>query len=254
MPASAKGLVALTLLAAAVAVFAADSADVAQMILTGYYDSECLNPLPQTSHPNPQKCSAGECCSRSDGTTSIKLVSCGLHINAVVYSDEKCESPIVKKSQQNGQIKLDLRKCNPTSGIFFAPGSFYKAECVVSDAPAPPPPPCMCCRAHSSCISPSCCLSRSAELTPPSYALKLLIPDTETGAREVPSGVQRHHQHCLRRNFCLHHLHERQGVPRHAPRHRAQASIRLIFFNLISSLSILHCPCVGPVAPVTLRC
>ncbi len=139
MPASAKGLVALTLLAAAVAVFAADSADVAQMILTGYYDSECLNPLPQTSHPNPQKCSAGECCSRSDGTTSIKLVSCGLHINAVVYSDEKCESPIVKKSQQNGQIKLDLRKCNPTSGIFFAPGSFYKAECVVSDAPAPPP-------------------------------------------------------------------------------------------------------------------
>jgi len=134
MPSSAANIVmALALLAAAAAVCsAADSADVAQMILTGYYDSECLNPLPQTSHPNPQKCSLGECCSRSDGTTSIKLVSCGLHVNAVVYSDEKCESPIVKKTQQNGQIKLDLRKCSPTSGIFFAPGSFYKVECVVS--------------------------------------------------------------------------------------------------------------------------
>jgi hypothetical protein len=97
----------------------------------------------------------------------------------------------------------------------------------------------MCCRTHSSCISPSCCLSRSVDLTPPSSALKLLIPDTETGAREVPSGVQRHHQHSLRRNFRLHHLHERQGVPRHAPRHRAQDSIRLIF--AISSAACLFC-------------
>jgi hypothetical protein len=50
----------------------------------------------------------------------------------VVYSDDSCQNPIVKKSQLDGAIKLDLKKCNPTSGIFFAPGSFYKADCVVS--------------------------------------------------------------------------------------------------------------------------
>ncbi len=148
MPALSHSLFALALLFSGIV--ASFSQEQTRMILTGYYDSECLNPLPQTSHPNPQICAVGQCCSRSDGTTSLKLISCGeslhfewfenaashspagSHVNAVVYSDEKCETPIVKKSQLDGGIKLELKTCSPTSGIFFAPGSFYKADCVVS--------------------------------------------------------------------------------------------------------------------------
>ena len=160
MPAPAYSAFAVVLLASAFVV--CFSQEQTRMILSGYYDSECLNPLPQTSHPNPQICAVGQCCSRSDGTTSLKLISCGertlfppplprpppfhphsapspsltldsgSHVNAVVYSDEKCETPIVKKSQLDGGIKLELKVCSPTSGIFFAPGSFYKADCVVS--------------------------------------------------------------------------------------------------------------------------
>jgi hypothetical protein len=68
-------LLALALLFSAIVV--SFSQEQTRMILTGFYDSECLNPLPQTSHPNPQICAVGQCCSRSDGTTSLKLISCG---------------------------------------------------------------------------------------------------------------------------------------------------------------------------------
>jgi len=75
MPVSAINLLIFALLAAA-----AVSGEETRMILTGYYDSECLNPLPQTSKPNPQICPVDTCCTRSDGTTSLKLISCGMFL------------------------------------------------------------------------------------------------------------------------------------------------------------------------------
>ena len=71
-------------------------------------------------------------CACASSVSSVSHPRLGSHVNAVVYSDDSCQNPIVKKSQLDGAIKLDLKKCNPTSGIFFAPGSFYKADCVVS--------------------------------------------------------------------------------------------------------------------------
>ncbi len=73
MPASAISLLTFALLATA-----AVNGEETRMILTGYYDSECLNPLPQSSKPNPQICPVDTCCTRGDGTTSLKLISCGM--------------------------------------------------------------------------------------------------------------------------------------------------------------------------------
>jgi hypothetical protein len=125
----------------------------------------------------------------------------GSHVNAVVYSDESCQSPIVKKTQLDGAIKLDLRKCNPTSGLFFAPGSFYRADCVVR------------------LFRPFLLLFSSTDLF---FVARLLFPRASfsraraAGACPEPGCMGRHNLPHLLRNFCVYRLYVHQGIHGHA--------------------------------------
>jgi hypothetical protein len=142
----------------------------------------------------------------------------------VVYSDDSCQNPIVKKSQLDGAIKLDLKKCNPTSGIFFAPGSFYKADCVVSFLSL-----------SSASIFPSTFSLHlaffAATFSPcgrhPTFICN--IPHAVTsGPRSEPGGMGRNYLHHLLRHFRLYRLHVNQGIPRYATWYCAKDCFRLI--------------------------